>query len=270
MSNRVSLLVQNNYVLFNTIPVAQYTWRRPNIDMIDRSSTMEFDADTCDVDWSKYDVIFPYGSVQFMRNLLSTSLRDHVFYDIGGNWRTELWLEKFGDKALNYRGQLAKAHEVPQILATRGAHHVRPSYDDKAFNGKVYTEASWNAMIEEKDIGARLEVVISPEEQIAEEYRCWVVGGKVIEISQYMLRGSLELQRMPEGHYIWERAQELADIFLPEDIVVMDVCEMEDGTVKFLEFNSVHSSGWYFASIDHIMDTIIAYLTGEDNVPQAT
>lgn len=264
--NKVAIFVQNNHVLFNSIPVAQYAWRRPDIDLVDRSSTMMLNADDCGVDWSQYDVIVPYGSVQFMRNLLNTSLRDRVFYDIGNNWRTELWSEKFGRLALNHRGQLLKVADVPQLLAAKGVHHIRPSYDDKAFNGKVYSEASWVKMLEEKPLREDLEVVASPEEHIVEEYRCWVVAGKVIEISQYMLRGELELQRMTPEHYIWHEAQKLADVFLPEDIVVMDVCELEDGEVKFLEFNSFHSSGWYHASIDHILDTTINYLlTGTIN-----
>lgn len=247
-------------MLYNTIPVAKYTWRRPHVDLIDRSSTMDFDADNCDVNWAQYDIIIPYGSVQFMRNLLDTSLRDRVYYDRGGLWRTDEWIKRFGSIALNSGGWSTRADQVSAQLQV-GPYHVRPSHEDKAFNGKVYTNDCWERMVSLRDVPPDMEVFISPVEQIVAEYRCWVIGGEVIEISRYLTRGELDLGRItsPE-HHIWLAAQSIADVFLPEDIVVMDVVELEDGTVKFLEFNSFHSSGWYAADIDHVLDSVINYM----------
>lgn len=258
MTKSVAFLVQNNHVLYNSIPVAQYALRN-GIELFDQSSTAEFDPMDCGVDWSEFDIVIPYGSVQFARLCRDRGLANHTFYSEEG-FRTDLWIEKFGPRALNYAGTLMKAGEVFEHLGYAKEAHIRPNHVDKAFVASVFDQISWDAVRQEQDIKDDLDVFVSPPMHIDAEFRCWIVGGKVIEMSSYRQNGEMFVERVVnlDGNIV-RLAQDLADVYLPNQAVVMDiaVCGSE---VYFLEFNSIHSSGWYTADINRVFDCLIAYL----------
>lgn len=255
MNKSIAFLVQNNHVLFNSIPVAQYALRN-GIELLDRSSSQQFDPMNTDVDWSKYDIIVPYGSVQFARLCREKGLADHIFYSEEG-FRTDLWIEKFGTKALNYTGTLMKASEVFEHLGYAKEAHVRPNHVDKAFVAAVFDQAGWDAIRQERNIEDDLDVFVSPPMHIDAEFRCWIVDGVVFEMSSYRQNGEMFVERVVnlDGNIV-RLAQELADVYLPDRAVVMDIA-VRGSEVYFLEFNSIHSSGWYAADINRVWDRFI-------------
>lgn len=258
-TGRTAFFVQNNHVQFNTIPVAQYAWRK-NIDVIDRSSFAEFDPMNCGVDWSDYSTIIPWGSVQFVRNLRKTPLAKHVFYSEEA-FDTQMWMTQFGERAFNFRGSRMKVSEVLWQIAHYGKLHIRPNNVDKAFVAAVFTVESWVAVTSERTISPDLECFVSPIREITAEYRCWIIGGQIIQMSQYLRDGELNLEAIESTSNTWKLAQELAEIYLPEPVVVMDVVE-SDGDLLFLEFNAIHSSGWYASDKEVILDTFVNWLIG--------
>lgn len=261
MTKSIAFLVQNNHVLYNSIPVAQYALRK-GFDLLDRSSSVQFDPMNTDVDWSKYDIIVPYGSVQFARLCREKGLGDHVFYSEEG-FRTDSWIEKFGPKALNYTGTLMKASEVFEHLGYAKEAHIRPNHVDKAFVAAVFDQESWDAVRQEKNIEDDLEVFVSPPMHIDAEFRCWIVGGKVVEMSSYRQNGEMFVERVVDlNRNIVKLAQNLADVYLPNQAVVMDIA-VSGPDVYFLEFNSIHSSGWYAADINHVWDEYLTWLSSK-------
>lgn len=261
---KVALLVQNNYVLNLTTPVARWAWRNEDhVTLIDRSGGMDFCADECGVDWAEFDVVIPYGSVQMIRQLLSTSLREHVFYSTDVRWGTDYWIERFGVLALNVGARIVLAENVLALLEVEGPLHVRPNNYDKAFNASVFTSEKWAAL--DRPVNPELQCIVSPVQKIEAEYRCWIVGGQIVEISQYLANGEYYKQRIDGSDSLWSQAQALANVFIPEPCVVMDVVRMEDNSIKFLEFNSIHSSGWYDADVDKILVRLIEWTTREQH-----
>lgn len=260
MNKSIAFLVQNNHVLYNSIPVAQYALRN-GIELFDRSSHVEFDPMDTDVDWSKYDIIVPYGSVQFARLCREKGLADHVFYSEEG-FRTDSWIEKFGPKALNYTGTLMKASEVFEHLGYAKEAHVRPNHVDKAFIAAVFDQKSWDEERQYKDIKDDLDVFVAPPMHIDGEFRCWVVGGKVVEVSQYRKDGEMWIERIEPDRSFVESAQKLADVYLPDEAVVMDIA-VAGQEVYFLEFNSIHSSGWYGSNISRVWDQYLQWLSSK-------
>lgn len=252
---RVALLVQNNYILYLTIPVARWCWSNPEVTLVDRSGGSEFNADDCGVQWADFDVVIPYGSVQMVRQLLNTGVAQWVHYSVDARWATDFWIDQFGHLACNHNGQLMLAGEVSDFLAEHGPQHVRPNNYDKAFTAAVFpTPDSWRSM--DKPVDGSLPCFVSPLVTIEAEYRCWVVGDKVVEMSQYMDRGQYLKQRIDPSDPLWHSAQLLTEVFMPADCCVMDVAVV-DGVVKFLEFNSIHSSGWYAADINTVLRALV-------------
>lgn len=256
MTKSVAFLVQNNHVLYNSIPVAQYALRN-GIDLYDRSSHAEFDPANCGVDWCEYDVIVPYGSVQFARLCRESTLSEHVFYS-EPNFHTDMWIEKFGPKALNYAGTLMKAGEVREHLTFAKEAHVRPNHQDKKFTAAVFDVASWDEQRQVRDFEDDLDVFVSPPMAIDAEFRCWVIGGKIIEMSQYKKDNELWVERIEMDRSFVQTAQKLADVYLPNEAVVMDIAVCGQETY-FLEFNSIHSSGFYKADINFIWNEFLRW-----------
>lgn len=252
---RVALLVQNNYILHLTIPVARWCWNNPDVVLVDRSGGNEFNADNCGAQWTDFDVVIPYGSVQMVRQLLSTSIAQWVHYSTDGRWATDSWIDQFGDLACNNTGQLMLAEDVPDFLTEHGPHHVRPNNYDKAFTAAVFTTPnSWLSM--DRPIDAVLPCFVSSLVTIEAEYRCWIVGGRIVEMSQYMNDGQYLKQRINPNNPLWMAAQLLADVGTPAKCCVMDVAVVH-GVVKFLEFNSIHSSGWYDADVSTVLRALV-------------
>ncbi len=253
----IAIFVQNNFVLNLTIPVAQAVWKRPELVLIDRSSSSEADWDNCGIDYSQYRAVIPFGSVQMVRQMSEcASFREDINYSTF-EFATDRWIQMYGPFAANWKdGYRMPAICVPDYLEHNGPQHIRPNQKDKLFNGNVYNITSWNELMMVKPVDPSEDVFVSPPQTFKAEYRCWIVGGRVIQVSQYMKAGEFWKEQIPDTHRVWEFANALADIYLPFLCVVMDVVELEDGSHAFLEFNSIHSSGWYAADVGTIIDRL--------------
>lgn len=172
----LAFFVQNNYVERLTAPVAVYA-RSHGICLEDRSSNKDFDPDNCGIDWSQYDLVLPYGSVQFVRQLKTSSLARFVLHD-ESRFATSAWVAEFGSDALNGAGRIAMVREVAELLRESPC-HLRPDSVDKAFVGGVFGLDGWERIQVERDLDEDLACWVSPLQVIDKEWRCWVVGGRI-------------------------------------------------------------------------------------------
>lgn len=253
----VFLLQNNAYDRIGRLiaPCLDYC-RENGAEFIDRSLTAEFDPDLLDVDTSSGVLV--YGSVGWVRKFKSSArFGSWISYD-GDAFATSAWTEHFGDRALNYGGQIETLERVTALLSAGAVLHVRPDRDDKAFNGGVYDRESWSGEVTRRrsekgaDLPSDLRCWVSSPAEIGAEARCWFVGGELVSGSLYRRDGQRLIQRLEEGP-LMEAASVFADVHLPCRDIVMDVAETPGG-IKLLEFNPIHSSGWYAGDVTRILD----------------
>lgn len=243
--------VQNNMIERLTAPVARYAREAP-VALEDRSSTSELNVDDCGIDWSQYHPVLPYGSVQFLTKLKrSAVLSRYVHFDdelfSARGWHASA----VGDQMLNRDGRLIAVDDVPGELTGGRTLHIRPDAEHKAFNARVFDEATWGAISAERALDSRVACWVSPVQTITGEWRCWFVGGQLVEVSQYRRSGQTQCERGAPAD-VCRYAQSVADRFLPAPCVVMDVASTESGP-RVIEFNPIHSAGWYAADVATVL-----------------
>lgn len=245
-----TFFVQNNYVERLTIPVALHA-RHAGIELLDRSTNAEFDPDNCGIDWSLYGPVLPYGSVQLARQLReSVALRQYVHYDAAA-FTYAAWLEHSKSDMLNGGGRLMGAGEVAAALED-GPLHARPEFVDKAFHAAVFDPESWADVVRSRNLSPDLQVWVAEPKTLGAEWRCWIVGGEVVEVSQYRQSGEKAVAQEADVR-VWAEARAHAAGWLPARCVVMDLAETPAG-IRKVEFNPIHCSGWYAADVGKVMD----------------
>ena len=252
---KIAFLLQTNYVLPLTTPVAYYA-RKRGFDVVDCTSSKTFDVMGRE-DWSRYDFVIPYGSVQLAERFKDTPLGFHIVHKKNG-FDTDHWMSIYGELALNHEGVVMPATDLLTHLETHGPSHARPNSESKAFIATVFNPDSWIKHAQERNVRDDLQVFVSPPKKLEIEYRCWVIDGKVIEISQYLVNGELN-KELCEDRSVHETAQFFANVYQPANAFVMDLAKTPDG-FKLIEFNGFHGAGWYSGRIDKILDAYIAHI----------
>ncbi|MBX3755176.1 ATP-grasp domain-containing protein [Ralstonia pickettii] len=247
--------VQNNYVERLTAPVAMYA-RARGIALEDRSVTEVFDPDSCGIDWSQYGAVLPYGSVQFVRRLKSSSIGRFILHDERA-FATSTWAPMFGDRALNGSGELVEAAVVRERLGG-GPMHLRPDQVDKAFVGGVFDVDAWEAVRADRRLADDLGCWISPISCIDAEWRCWFVGGRLVDLARYRENGQMAVARESASE-VKEAAERLASVYLPTPCVVLDIARAA-GQYTVIEFNPIHCSGWYAADVPKVLSAWLAWV----------
>jgi hypothetical protein len=252
---RPAIFVQNNLVERLTAPVARFA-HSEGIALEDRSATSDFDADNCDIDWTQYHPVLPYGSVQLVRKLKkSQSLARYVHHD-DHLFSAQHWQQALGPLMLNAEGRLAAAKEVSVMLADVPM-HVRPDAEDKAFVASVFDLSSWGKAITDRSVSPELQCWISPIRRIHAEWRCWVIGNVVEEASLYRRDGVSARERGAPVDVV-RFANRVVREFVPAPCVVVDIA-LTDADYRVVEFNTIHCSGWYAADSDNILRKWLAW-----------
>ncbi|WP_415913344.1 ATP-grasp domain-containing protein [Neptuniibacter sp. QD37_11] len=244
--------VQNNHVVRLTGPVADFAFAE-GYSLEDRSSNREFNPDKCGVDWPVDDLlVLPYGSVQFIRKIKESSLGKFIWHE-EDRFAATTWMPILADDALNSHGKAITVSDINDALEEFGPLHLRPDKIDKAFLGGVYTRETWAKHKQDRCIDEDLVCWASPLTEIEAEWRCWVIGGYVIEISLYRRNNKMACERHTNPD-LFQVAQALADKYIPAPCVVMDIALTKEG-YKVIEYNPIHCSGWYGADSNHVLKT---------------
>jgi len=113
-------------------------------------------------------------------------------------------------------------------------------------------------MIENEHLKDDDRLVISPVQKIVQEWRFFIVNGKVVTGSQYKHDGLLRI-REPISEAVWIQANRMAQEWMPSQNIVMDIALMADGTYKVVEFNCLNSSGFYASPIEPLLAALESY-----------
>ncbi len=129
------------------------------------------------------------------------------------------------------------------------------SVDPKILTGMVLEESDQDWWTKEySHIDGRKILTISPLKNIVQEWRFFIIDGKLITGSQYKHDGILRIKE-PIHDEVWCKAIEMSKKWLPSKNIVMDICKLNTGEFNVVEFNSFNSSGFYNCDVKKIVQT---------------
>lgn len=199
--------------------------------------------------------VFPIGSTSMLAASRRYGWNPGVIYD-PVTFRFEAWRDNWG--AANLINGDAKTCFFG-AAATDDHCFIRPCEDLKAFTGTVTSKKELLAWQERVNVGCQSSqdsplltmatpVVVAPVKTITREWRTWIVNGELMAYSLYRQHGKRVRDRFTPLN-VREFAKRLADYWQPAAAFVLDVGELEDGTLGLVEINTLNSSGIYAADM---------------------
>jgi hypothetical protein len=192
-----------------------------------------------------------YGPRFVPRVLDHAAWRPGIFFDrnafrwsvMRAQWGTDMFAED--GYATTLADALALVADAPRF--------VRPDADDKLFDGGVHDLDSLRAAIGDADRGAP--VIVGSQRPVDAEWRCFVVGGEVIDGSEYRRAGRPSLHRGIPPRVI-ELVETAASRWTPASVVCIDVASSGD-RFGIVEANCFNASRFYAADTA----TVVAAVT---------
>jgi hypothetical protein len=208
-----------------------------------------------------------FGSTSMIQAAASRGWKPGVYWD-PSTFTFDAWRFGYGAHLLNYDAQVSRLGDA---VLERPA-FVRPCDDLKQFTGHImYPEDfdGWRAMIELASshgpcaVTADTLISIAPPQEILQEWRFFVVGGRVVAGSLYRHEGELLSARTEPDHAAWRFAQYMAEEWQPAHAFVLDAAETElpyggGRRRSVLEVNTLNVSRLYDADPDAIVAALAA------------
>lgn len=146
---------------------------------------------------------------------------------------------------------------------------VRPDYDLKEFAGEVMTFhklVDWrNRLVDITGepgltMDADTPIIVAKEApRIYEEWRLFIVDGKVIDCSRYRYDGQPSIER-ELSHHLLKYVNRLLEIYNPTPVFCLDIGVDAGGMFAIIERNCFNSSGWYDVDINLVVDAVSKYV----------
>jgi hypothetical protein len=176
-------------------------------------------------------------------------------------------IKHWGRYMLNSDAVFCTFAEVPHHLTTEM--FLRPSVDSKFFSGMLVTPEEFKVwhhkvVVLEEDEGFSLRgsthVFLAKPKRIYNEYRVWVVDGKVVTASLYK-RGGRPLFHSGVDAHVLAFAADRAKEWNPARAYVMDVATTDETSVPgegayIVETNTLNSAGLYAADVCKLVGAI--------------
>lgn len=267
MNTRLLVVVQNNFVERLTGPMAKAVNAR-GIALHDVSSGDEAARRQLPSDPGPWGPILVIGSVLFVHQWARGNplLEPWIFWD-DAQYDAVTWAERMGGKYLNADGYETTVGGF--IESDCRPRHIRPRSGVKMIGDKVRTEdqagrTSIQGLVASPthlaslNIDPETRIWASGVKDILGEIRVWMIGGRVAAASTYRSGG--EHHRATEHEYMAEArmaAEEYHRIWHPGRHYVIDLAMTGEG-MKIVEYNPIHSSGWYAADPGDVLDAYMA------------
>jgi hypothetical protein len=203
------------------------------------------------------------GSTTLNRNAVkSRKYKKGIFFN-PRTFKPEQYLKHYRDNFLNADMRIVQIKDLKDTDYELDTElFIRSNDDSKQVAGGTLffselLEIQKNSMTELWTAGdlftQNSEICIARTKEINEEYRLFIVRGKVIAGSQY--RPTID-PFVPI--YIKEFAENMANSWTPHDICIMDICGSELGT-KIIECNGFNGCGFYAADVEAVVSEISRY-----------
>lgn len=175
------------------------------------------------------------------------------------NFDHSAWVKNYGKEVLNY-----DAVVVPFKDAVPPADNffIRPVHDTKSFNGQIYEKENFldwqRKVVDLKEdaytLTADTPVVVGTLKNIYQEYRFFVVDGKVITGSLYK-RGDRVVHDSNIDYDTMWYVSSMVERWQPARAFVIDIAYGDFG-YKVLEINNINSAGFYACNVPKIVEAI--------------
>lgn len=212
--------------------------------------------------------VFVFGAVKMAHIASEMGFTPGSMYN--ENHDFEVYGPKYGSNMLNHGAHIMNFDDPLPEDDKYTMFFARPCGDNKLFTGQVYMRHSWDEYIADmldeskkmfeketiEQVRARIDkfrkskVMLCELKEIAYEVRCWVVGGKVITMSEYKRGRRVVYTNVDHYDGLRQKVQSFVDMYQPAEAFVIDVCNLvgDGGTVKNLkivEINCLNCSGFY-------------------------
>lgn len=217
-----------------------------------------FSDDFPDVDIPEGCPVVVHGTNTLIKNFWKKGWKPGAFFH-PDHFRPSLWQQIYGPHFLNSDGALMKLKDVE---AFADPIFIRPNGDFKDFSGSLVDRQGLQKFVKSVQEGGftfddTLDVFIAPAKNLFEEYRMFIVDGKVVSSSKYRLRTILDKKPNSPSEVV-DFANRMAKIWNPEKAFVMDVCKTDEGELKVLELNCFNASGVYAAPLLPVIQAVEA------------
>jgi hypothetical protein len=205
-----------------------------------------FDPEPVKIKSERKDVWF-WGSIDTGIELQKQGWYPGIMYNKNHDFDT--YLKKYGDNMLNAEGGVLPFGQTPPW---GGPWFIIPTRDTKIFPAKIWDDKEWTDYIQETrenglvvEISAKTKVMFStPKDNIQQEIRCWIIDGEPVTMSQYKIGRRVNMLNMDNNEEAYIFAKQMAKIFCPSRVFVLDICLHED-EYKIVEINCANMSGFY-------------------------
>lgn len=204
----------------------------------------------------------PYGSTLLTK--LATEKNWVGCYFNLSKFTYEIWNYHRNDMLNDGVYTIDEAIEVLSNVEPDSHLFTRPCEDLKQFSGTViqadecvawFKDAKECASSGSYQLSGDTKVIISKPKNILMEWRWFVVNSRVISGSIYRRNGQLFKQRETDQEVI-DEAQRFATKWLPHKNCVMDLCLLDTGELKVIEFNCINSSGFYENDVESVINAL--------------
>jgi len=203
---------------------------------------------------------FFYGSAGALSNIREReALRLWIRFDETA-FCVASWKERLGDRWLNAAGQEATLGDLAAglDLPWGGRFFIRPLVSDKWFSGQAIDTAAAQSLADRllsEGASTSARVWVNGPLAIQSEWRFAVVDGQPVSAGGYRheSRARLSSDAPPEA---WSMAQWICDNALPSSACAVDVYRLETGEMGAVEFNGIHTAGWYALNRDALVSAI--------------
>ena len=217
------------------------------------------------------DIVIFHGSIQHGRRVAKTSMYPGIYLTLD-NYECFKYYGHFGDYLLNSNYIMMGLNDVARnqsklydMFLGNGL-FIRPSDGFKSFPGQML---HWDGFRTElstliKSYGG-LDTdtlcVLSPEQDIEEEYRFIVVNGAVVSGSMYSDSNSRRkmiayYDKICENKNALNFAECMAKIYQPDPVYSLDVCRLSTGEYKMVEANSFCCGSLYGNDYRKVVDAV--------------
>lgn len=164
------------------------------------------------------------------------SLEDYSFQDIMNIF-----------ESYNFVNYDAKIIHSKDMVWNEEEYFIRPSNDDKSFNGGIYNANTFDY---------EGEIVVANLKHVNKEHRFFVIDGQIITGSLYKINGSLATSPIIDEE-VAKFAQEMIKKFDYPGFVI-DIATLNNEH-KIMELNCLNASGFYDISIYKLVNAVMDY-----------
>lgn len=217
------------------------------------------------------DIVIFHGSLQHGKRISNMPIYPGIYLNID-NYECYKYYGYFGDNLLNSNYLMMGLNDVlrnkNRIFENFGTNSIfiRPSDGFKSFPGQTLPKEKFEFefnILSKSYGGLELDtlVVISPIQEIEEEYRFIVIDNEVVSGSLYMDKNSRKewsayYDKLCKDQNAFDFAIKMSKIYQPDRAFTIDVCKLSSGEYKMIELNSFFCASMYGNDYEKVVNAV--------------